>query len=466
VIIFALLAVGLLGCVLLWAGLRGTRIDDHPVCRKCKFDLSGIQLGYATCPECGTQLTQDQILRGNRKRRPLVAATGAFLALPLILSGLLLFASPSTVVRALPNQSLVWFAQVSGDRTAVNELAIRMAAKSISQHQADALVQSALTRQGDPLMPWLEDWGNIVDEAILRGWVSDNDVRRFLMQAVIPDMAMTPRANAETLPVHRFRLYGNGDRPDCGLLGATPVEYLYDIDSATVAGSAWPLETIPMSESWPGRHESIRFRDRHESVPDRSGPQTWSRLQPLQVAPGTHEVQITLSVFARHPNDASQTWFRWTVPMRHTLQVRAPGESLTDLVMDPARNAAVRRCIEIEVHNRGTADHFVPQLIVGIQKPGMGVCMTAELWAGDTSWTSVGLAIMEYPAAPAIRIQTVKAPVPLQQSGPERAINAPKTVRVRLIPSPAQAAQGGMLDIAGLPIEFESVPVQSPGATP
>lgn len=40
---------------LLIRGWRGKRIDDHPLCRACGFDLSG-NSDAKSCPECGAAL--------------------------------------------------------------------------------------------------------------------------------------------------------------------------------------------------------------------------------------------------------------------------------------------------------------------------------------------------------------------------------------------------------------------------
>ncbi|HYO10382.1 MAG TPA: hypothetical protein VER17_15540 [Tepidisphaeraceae bacterium] len=50
------LAVATGALVLLVLGMRGRRVDDHPVCRRCGFDLVGPPGGTATCSECGADL--------------------------------------------------------------------------------------------------------------------------------------------------------------------------------------------------------------------------------------------------------------------------------------------------------------------------------------------------------------------------------------------------------------------------
>lgn len=56
------------GVVLAFWGKRGKPIDEHPVCRKCRFDLVGRPPGSDRCPECGADLGRKRsITTGNRK---------------------------------------------------------------------------------------------------------------------------------------------------------------------------------------------------------------------------------------------------------------------------------------------------------------------------------------------------------------------------------------------------------------
>jgi hypothetical protein len=75
-------------CVLIFAGtgfgvlalgLRGRRLDSVPVCRRCKFDVSGT-LDRPRCPECGADLSRHRSIQiGRRRVRPWVSAAGVVL---------------------------------------------------------------------------------------------------------------------------------------------------------------------------------------------------------------------------------------------------------------------------------------------------------------------------------------------------------------------------------------------------
>src|SRR4051794_4758223 len=71
--------------------LRGRRVDDHPICRGCGFDLFGKPDGSQRCAECGADLTHRRATRiGRRERRrglARVAGSGVLLSV-VALSGM------------------------------------------------------------------------------------------------------------------------------------------------------------------------------------------------------------------------------------------------------------------------------------------------------------------------------------------------------------------------------------------
>ena len=68
------------GVALLALGLRGRRVDDHPLCRRCGYDLTGTPADR--CPECGRDLAAARSTKtGHRRRRPGLVAGGLALLL-------------------------------------------------------------------------------------------------------------------------------------------------------------------------------------------------------------------------------------------------------------------------------------------------------------------------------------------------------------------------------------------------
>lgn len=76
-----------LGIMLAWWGRRGKIIDDHPVCRKCRFDLVGRPPGSDRCPECGADLSGKRAIAiGNRKPRQSAVVIGCCIAMFVVFS--------------------------------------------------------------------------------------------------------------------------------------------------------------------------------------------------------------------------------------------------------------------------------------------------------------------------------------------------------------------------------------------
>src|SRR3954453_22290507 len=74
--------VTIVGAAALWAGWRGRRVGDHPVCRRCEFDLFGKPDESRACPECGAELSKRRAtVIGVRQHRPGVLTCGAMLLL-------------------------------------------------------------------------------------------------------------------------------------------------------------------------------------------------------------------------------------------------------------------------------------------------------------------------------------------------------------------------------------------------
>src|SRR5687767_3050429 len=74
-----LLTAALAGMVTLWSW-RGRRVNDHPACRRCGYDLSGSLPGSHRCPECGSNLFQRRATRhGVRVRRSGLATASILL---------------------------------------------------------------------------------------------------------------------------------------------------------------------------------------------------------------------------------------------------------------------------------------------------------------------------------------------------------------------------------------------------
>src|SRR5688500_14362576 len=75
-------AVFVAGLLLVLVGRRGRRVDDHPLCRRCGFDLFAKPADSTACPECGADVTRRPrraVRIGHRVRRGKLVLAGALL---------------------------------------------------------------------------------------------------------------------------------------------------------------------------------------------------------------------------------------------------------------------------------------------------------------------------------------------------------------------------------------------------
>jgi hypothetical protein len=180
----------LAGAVLLIVGLRGRRVDDHPICRKCGFDLFGKPQGSTICSECGADLTRPHaIANGRRVRRGgMLFAGGALLAILLAGGG----GAGWIVLNSSDwwEYAPVWYLrnEASGldpkaRDAALTQLATRLGVGKLSQQQIDGLMDQALVVQGDVKQTWVPGWGDLVESANAGGKLSKERWDKYLTQA-------------------------------------------------------------------------------------------------------------------------------------------------------------------------------------------------------------------------------------------------------------------------------------------
>jgi hypothetical protein len=179
--------------------LRGRRVDDHPVCHMCGFDLFGKPADATRCAECGADLTRPRAMRvGRRERRRRVIAV----ALPVLLLctawlGLLGWgaARGTDWNRHKPGWWLMSQARghdVAARDAALAEMSARLKAGKLSQRQIDALADLALDLQADPARPWSDVIGEAVGAARDAGKLPREKWLRYARQATV--LQLTTRA--------------------------------------------------------------------------------------------------------------------------------------------------------------------------------------------------------------------------------------------------------------------------------
>ncbi len=214
-------AIGLLLCI--WC-LRGKRIDDHPVCRKCGYDLSGAPEPYNKCSECGADLTTKRAMRkGNRKKLMGSAmVTGVVALVAAVLLGMMIFNTfGGTSINAYKP---FWLLKLEATSTvlgpndqALDELLLRAESGSLSSGQLDDLMDATLKMQADMSIPWDPTWGDVFAELFTRGVGTPKQREQYAAGIYAFDIKVRPRVRlGDSIPVKKYDAYnrGHGDKAE------------------------------------------------------------------------------------------------------------------------------------------------------------------------------------------------------------------------------------------------------------
>src|SRR5690349_2509051 len=164
-----LLPVAFLSLLTLTLALRGRKVDDHPHCRKCKFDLFLQPPTTTRCPECGSPLSSKKSIRQGKRQLNSRPFTIALLVLLICSADAAIHAWHRAKTITWIHYAPDWWLQRQADSkradsrdTALAELTRRILTGQIPPKLESALVAKALAYQADPSRPWVPGWGDIV----------------------------------------------------------------------------------------------------------------------------------------------------------------------------------------------------------------------------------------------------------------------------------------------------------------
>jgi hypothetical protein len=186
-----LIFAAVVALMLLWLGLRGRRVGDHPFCRRCGFDLFGKPDESQICPECGARLLSPRAyVIGVRHRRLWAMLTGSFILLPLCgIAGIFAWGRYNGV--DWQKHKPLWYLsrEASGSDVPTRDAAIaeminRYAAGKLTKPQIASILSQALSAQADASKPWATGWGDLIESAHATGDLSGADWKRYAEQAV------------------------------------------------------------------------------------------------------------------------------------------------------------------------------------------------------------------------------------------------------------------------------------------
>jgi hypothetical protein len=210
---------GCIGALLLFLGLRGRRVGDHPFCRTCGFDLFGKPDDSEICPECGARLLgpRSQVI-GVRHRRRWAIASGSFILLPLCgFAGVFAWGRYNGV--DWQKHKPLWYlsreaggSDIPTRDAAIAEIATRYAGGKLPRPQVASVLSQALAAQADASRPWAAAWGDLIESAHAAGDLSAADWKRYAEQAVAGMYVVRYRTKVSSDTPFSYALESRGAR--------------------------------------------------------------------------------------------------------------------------------------------------------------------------------------------------------------------------------------------------------------
>ncbi|RMH25269.1 MAG: hypothetical protein D6692_11465 [Planctomycetota bacterium] len=193
-----------LALALLILGLRGRVIARGTFCRKCRFDLAGLDAAGA-CPECGATLDADKATKSHlRRRSPWLVAV----AVLLLAGGIALpIAGGRITTTNLYQKTPAWLLlpmERLGFDGALTQIAVRSRSERFSDANWEDLIARALAHQADRSVPWDPRWGDVLAEAIADQRLNEQQLAAYFRNGITTVVTFRTQipADAKWLPVN------------------------------------------------------------------------------------------------------------------------------------------------------------------------------------------------------------------------------------------------------------------------
>lgn len=216
-----MLSIGLLitalGLMVLILGLRGRVAQRGTFCRRCRFDLAGIEThgDDAKCPECGRPIGAPGTTRSVRrvKRKGVIVLSVVLLLMGIGVGAVALTGNTSKFYEFMPDRVVLLASQLGADE-ALDELLARLGAtnKPIDQWVWDDAIKLAMDSQADRTLVWNPRWGEIISRAWQGNHLSEEQKLQFATNAYEYEYLVRDRVRidapyiAHTLKEHSARL--------------------------------------------------------------------------------------------------------------------------------------------------------------------------------------------------------------------------------------------------------------------
>ncbi len=365
-----LLVVGLalLGARMFVRGRRGRVLDDHPVCDRCGFDLTGRTWGIGNCPECGARLDAPLAVRiGNRERQLGLMVGGlaivAVTAVPM-LTTLAISVLQIDTVHIEPVWLLLRDVRDPYSRyAACVEILDRQKRGQLSVANERQVVATALRLQADLSQPWDPRWGDIVEAIHTAGRLPVADWQTYLSHDEV---------------VSLFEV-----RPKCAIGDPIPFHVRGELRGASASSatsSTMPAVTMVIPgavvqyPTWGGAFGEMF---------DLSGNASLTPASAALLHPGTQSMSVTINGIGNAIAASPSQFAPFTCQANWTLL--RPGESSVQFYRDETLAAAVMRTLSVEISVM-TSVHVT----VSSDRPPIAMAFDVTLRSGGREWGSQG----------------------------------------------------------------------------
>lgn len=364
-----------LALTLLWLGLRGRRLNDHPLCRRCRFDLVGIYPGRATCPECGADTSAKRAIRvGQRRRRPVVAAAGALCLLATLALGTLAGWGWATTFNWNTVKPAWWLereAAIAGPAAAdaaLDELITRLMDDRLTAPRTASMITKALAVQGDPNARWITAWGDFIEGARVKGRVPDPEWIRYARHGVNVGLAIrSPLPQGEACPIQfQTRPSRVGENTKLAIrhsLAAARIDGAL-IDHGTIFGAGGSFSSLQAT-----------------------GSATSTALLKVDAPPGCHTLTLVWTL-AIVEGFNGPTLVEYPLELSADLEIVPAGTPLVRLVPDESLHAVMERAIAIDrlFVQGGGGTHSSYDISFKLTNLPANIAMQMSWRAGDREW--------------------------------------------------------------------------------
>lgn len=184
--------------VLAW---RGRVVARGRFCKKCKFDLAGLDLGSADarCPECG-RVVHDASARRVLLRRPSRVGIGITAGLVVLSVGLIWFGvsgKGGMLLGVLPDSTVFWLNDLGVDE-AHDEIVVRVS--RVDEPMEDVFlsraIEGALAHQADLEQVWDPRWGEVLAQMFGNPVMTDEQMLQYLRNGMEVEIEIRDRVHA------------------------------------------------------------------------------------------------------------------------------------------------------------------------------------------------------------------------------------------------------------------------------